>query len=242
MDVNEYRDARVNEEYAIDQGFDNYDQYNFAYQIDAGYREVKSLENYQISNLSEFNKVQDEIKNIGYSNDTGIRKVLTYLDDRSNAQQQNMDVNEYRDARVKEEERLAKEEERLAKIARDAEAKRQADFAREYPYTATLSCGMSGGDHINIVACFVGSGSYGVDTELEITNGQNYQMYKPYSLSQAGSEYYNGLEINLRNNFKIFAQNSSEYLVLSLKIVDNATGATLYQDSAAQYGVINISN
>ena len=101
---------------------------------------------------------------------------------------------------------------------------------------------MSGGDHINIVACFVGSGSYGVDTELEITNGQNYQMYKPYSLSQAGSEYYNGLEINLRNNFKIFAQNSSEYLVLSLKIVDNATGATLYQDSAAQYGVINISN
>ena len=242
MDVNEYRDARVNEEYANDQGFDNYDQYNFAYQIDGGYREVKSLENYQISNLSEFNKVQDEIKNIGYSNDTGIRIVLTYLDDLSNAQQENMDVNEYRDARIKEEERLAKEEERLAKIARDAEAKRQADFAREYPYTATLTCGMSGGDHINIVACFVGSGSYGIDTELEITNGQNYQMYKPYNLSQAGSEYYNGLEINLRNNFKIFAQNSSEYLVLSLKIVDNATGATLYQDSASQYGVINISN
>jgi hypothetical protein len=234
--------STTEKQYAIGQGFDNYDQYNFAYQIDAGYREVKSLENYQISNLSEFNKVQDEIKNIGYSNDTGIRKVLTYLDDRSNAQQQNMDVNEYRDARVKEEERLAKEEERLAKIARDAEAKRQADFVREYPYTATLTCGMSGGDHINIVACFVGSGSYGVDTELEITNGQNYQMYKPYNLSQAGSEYYNGLEINLRNNFKIFAQNSSEYLILSLKIVDNATGATLYQDSAAQYGVINISN
>jgi len=30
--------------------------------------------------------------------------------------------------------------------------------------------------------------------------------------------------------------------VLSLKIIDNATGATLYQDSAAQYGVISITN
>jgi hypothetical protein len=101
---------------------------------------------------------------------------------------------------------------------------------------------MGGGDHINIVACFVGSGSYGVDTELEITNGQNYQMYKPYNLTQAGSEYYSGFEIDLRDSFTIKAQNSSENLVLSLKIVDNATGTTLYQDSAAEYGVIYVSN
>jgi fructose-specific phosphotransferase system component IIB len=229
-----FDESVTDNQYAIGQGFDNYKQYDFAYQIDAGYREVKSLENYQISNLSEFNKVQDEILSIGYSNDTNISTVLIYLDDLINAQKQNMDVNKYRDARVKE-------EERLAEIARLEEAKRQAEFAKEYPYTALLTCGMGGGDHISIVACFSG-GSSGVDTELEITNGQNYQMYKIYNLRSAGSEYQSGFEINLRNSFKIFAQNSSKSLVLSLKIIDNATGATLYQDSASQYGVINISN
>ena len=78
---------------------------------------------------------------------------------------------------------------------------------------------MGGGDHINIFGCFAGSGSYGADTELEITNGQNYQMYKVYNLGQAGNEYRTGLEINLKESFKIFAQNSAEYLMLSLKIM-----------------------
>jgi hypothetical protein len=227
--------STTDKQYALGQGFDDYQQYSFANQINASYREINSLESYQIVNLSEFNNVQDEIVNIGYSSDTNLSIVLTYLDDLSNAQQKNMDVNEYRDARLKE-------EQRLAQIAREEEAERQAAFAREYPYTATFTCGMGGGDHINIVACFVGSGSYGVDTELEITNGQNYQMYKPYNLTQAGSEYYSGFEIDLRDSFTIKAQNSSENLVLSLKIVDNATGTTLYQDSAAEYGVIYVSN
>ena len=220
-------------QYAIGQGFDDYEQYNFAYQIDANYKEIKSLESYQISNLSEFNKVQDEIKNIGYSNDTDLSIVLTYLDDLSNAQQQNMDVNEYIDARLKE-------EQRLAQIAREEEAERQAAFAREYPYTAILTCGRGGGDHLNIIVCF--DGEYGVDTELEITNGGKYQMYTPFNLSQAGSEYNSGFQIALRDSFTIRAQNTSKELVLSLKIVNTATGTTLYQDSAAQYGVINVSN
>jgi len=226
-----FDESITDKQYAIGQGFDDYEQYNFAYQIDANYGEIKSLENYQILNLSEFNNVQGEIVNIGYSNDTSLSIVLTYLDDLNNAQQKNMDVNEYRDARVKE-------EQRLAQIAREEEAERQAAFAREYPYTAVLTCGMGGGDHINIVACFTG-GSYGVDTELEITNGQNYQMYKPYNLRQAGSEYYSGFEIDLRDSFTIIAQNSSEYLLLSLEIIDNSTGMKLYQDSASQFGVVS---
>jgi len=220
--------------YALSKGFDDYDQYSFAYQIDANYRDIKSLENYQILNQSEFKKIQDEIVSISYSNDTSLSNVLTYLSDLNSAQQKGMNVVDFKNARVDE-------EDRLAKIAREQEQLRQAEFAKEYPYTATLTCGMGGGDHINIAACFVG-GTYGVDTELEITNGQNYQMYKPYNLSQAGSEYTSGLEINLRDSFKIFAQNSAEYLILSLKIIDNATGANVYEDSAAQFGVISISN
>ena len=46
------------------------------------------------------------------------------------------------------------------------------------------------------------------------------------------------LEINLKTRFSIMAQNSSDNLVLTLKIVDNATGKTIYADSAAQYGVV----
>jgi len=220
--------------YALSKGFDDYDQYSFAYQIDANYRDIKSLENYQILNQSEFKKIQDEIVSISYSNDTSLSNILTYLSDLNSAKQKGMNVVDFKNARVDE-------EDRLAKIAREQEQLRQAEFAKEFPYTATLTCGMGGGDHINIAACFVG-GTYGVDTELEITNGQNYQMYKPYNLSQAGSEYTSGLEINLRDSFKIFAQNSAEYLILSLKIIDNATGANVYEDSAAQFGVISISN
>ena len=220
--------------YALSKGFDDYDQYSFAYQIDANYRDIKSLENYQILNQSEFKKIQDEIVSISYSNDTSLSNVLTYLSDLNSAQQKGMNVVDFKNARVDE-------EDRLAKIAREQEQLRQAEFAKEYPYTATLTCGMGGGDHINIFGCFAG-GSNGVDTELEITNGQNYQMYKVYNLGQAGNEYSTGLEINLKESFKIFAQNSAEYLVLSLKIIDNATGATVFEDSAAQYGVISISN
>ena len=98
----------TNKLYAIGQGFDDYEQYSFAYQIDADYRDVKSLENYQIINLSEFNKVQDEIVSISYSNDTNLSNVLTYLSDLNGAQQQGMNVVEYRDVRVEEKERLAK--------------------------------------------------------------------------------------------------------------------------------------
>ena len=220
--------------YALSKGFDDYDQYSFAYQIDANYRDIKSLENYQILNQSEFKKIQDEIVSINYSNDTSLSNVLTYLRDLNSAKQQGMNVVDFKNARVDE-------DERLAIIAREQEQLREAEFAKEFPYTATLTCGMGGGDHINIFGCFAG-GSTGVDTELEITNGQNYQMYKVYNLGQAGNEYNTGLEINLRDSFKIFAQNSAEYLVLSLKIIDNATGATVFEDSAAQYGVISISN
>ena len=130
-------------QYALGQGYDNYEQYNFAYQIQANYGEIKSLENYQILNQSEFKKVQDEIVSTGYSNDTSPNNVLTYLDDLSKAQQQNMDVNEYRDARVKEEDRLAKiarEEEQLrqAEFAKE-EQLRQAEFAKEYPLHSNIN-------------------------------------------------------------------------------------------------------
>ena len=217
--------------YAISKGFDDYLQFSFADQIGADYKQIKALEAFSILSAPEFKKIQDEIISSQYSNNTSISGVLDYLNDLSQAQTEGVNVVDLKNNRIKE-------EERVAKITRDAEKKRQKEFAEEYPYTATLSCGMGGSDHINIVACFVG-GTYGVDTDLEIRNGQDYQLYKPYNLRQAGSEYYDRFEINLKDSFQIVAQNSSEYLILSLKIIDNATGTKIYEDSASQYGVVS---
>ncbi len=217
--------------YAISKGFDNYLQFSFANQIGADYKQIKALEDFSILSAPEFKKIQDEIMNSQYSNNASISGVLAYLNDLNQAQAEGVNVVDLKNNRIEE-------EERVAKIARDAEKKRQKEFAEEYPYTATLSCGMGGSDHINIVACFVG-GTYGVDTDLEIRNGQDYQLYKPYNLRQAGSEYFDRFEINLKDSFQIVAQNSSEYLILSLKIIDNATGTKIYEDSASQFGVVS---
>ena len=94
---------------------------------------------------------------------------------------------------------------------------------------------------LNIVACFVG-GKYSAETSLEIRNGETFNLYKPYNLMQAGNETRDGLEINLKKNFKIKAQNSHETLVLSLEIKENSTGRSMYNDAAGKYGVIHVSN
>ena len=216
--------------YAMGQGFDNYNQLLFANLINADYEIIKSLENNKIFNQSELKKVQNEMININYSDDISTKNVITYLDDLSGAKQQNINVIDFKNARVKEEERLAKEMELIRQKAR-------AEFIKEFPYTAILTCGLGGNDHINIVACFSG-GSSGVDTTLEIMNGQNYQMYKPFNINQAGEQYREGLEINLKDSFSLFAQNSSRNLILSLEIIDNETGMSLYKDSASQYEVV----
>ena len=216
--------------YAMGQGFDNYNQLLFANLINADYEIIKSLENYKIFNQSDLKKVQNEMININYSDDISTNNVITYLDDLSGAKQQNINVIDFKNARVKEEERLAKEMELIRQKAR-------AEFIKEFPYTAILTCGLGGNDHINIVACFSG-GSSGVDTTLEIMNGQNYQMYKPFNINQAGKQYSEGLEINLKDSFSLFAQNSSRNLILSLEIIDNETGMSLYKDSASQYEVV----
>lgn len=222
--------AETSNRFAINKGFDDFEQYSFASNINADVNDIESLKNLGINNQAEYEQASASMLASQYSEDTRVANILIYLKDLSAAKAKSMNILDYRTARIKEEEASA------ARAAAAAQ-KRQEEFAREYPYTATLTCGMSGGGHINISACFVG-GKYGAETELEIRNGQDYQMYKAYNLRQAGSEYASGLEINLRNRFSLMAQNSSEYLVLTLEIVDNASGSRIYTESASQYGVV----
>ena len=59
---------------------------------------------------------------------------------------------------------------------------------------------------------------------------------------QLGNQTAEGLVIPLRSNFKIQMQNVDDTLVLSVKVVSNATGRVVFTKSAAMYGVIILDN
>jgi len=113
-----------------------------------------------------------------------------------------------------------------------------AQQSRDYPYYALVSCGMQG-NHINVLACF--SGRH-VGTELELKNGDQYGLYKVYEISRLGNETREGLRIDLRRNFELKAQNSSDSLILTVTVVDSASGKRLFQKSATQFGVVSVAN
>ena len=230
---NLYNINETGNEYAILKGFDNYDQYNFSYDIDANKNQIDQLKEFGIIDAVEFKKVQDEIIQIKYSNETNISNVITYLNDLIEADQKGMNVLDYKKARIEE-------EKRVAKVLQEQAEKAQQEFAKEYPYTAILSCGM-GDSHINIAACFVEE-KYSVPTELKINNGGNNRLYKPWNLREAGRETNRGLEIDLKRSFSINAQNSSSNLTLGITIIENSSGEVTYSDSVGKFGVINVGN
>jgi hypothetical protein len=95
------------------------------------------------------------------------------------------------------------------------------------------------GNHINVLACF--SGRH-VGTELELRNGDQYGLYKVYEISKLGTETRDGLRIDLRRNFALKVQNSSDSLVLTVTIVESATNKRVFQKSAAKFGVVSVAN
>ncbi len=124
--------------------------------------------------------------------------------------------------------------------AQQAEAKETTDnVSTSHPYTAYLTCEMMG-NHTSIMSCFLGSH---VNTQLEITNGGDYQMLQGYELNKVGQEYsQDGLVILLNKNFSIRAQNANSDLILTLKIVESATGKQIYKRSASQWKSLAVEN
>ena len=135
----------------------------------------------------------------------------------------------------------AKQDEILRK-KQAAEKKRKAQLAaeklaKEYPYYVVVSCGFNG-NHMNILACFAGN----VGTEIELANGRDYGLYQAYQISQLGTEYRDGLHINLRSTFDFKAQNSADGLILGAKVFSRAGGDVLFQKQVSRFGVIRVSN
>lgn len=192
---------------------------------------LERLEAAGVSSVADFNAAFERMSKSKYASERNVDSVLAFLADEKEGKTAKLTALQVKEARDK-------------KAAADRKAEEEADkakrlaYAKENPYYAVISCGMP--NHINIMACF--SGSRGVDTELKVKNGNDSQMYKVYNLRQAGREERDGLHIDLKQNFSIAAQNSSDSLILTVKIYDRATGKVVFNDQAAKYGMVRVGN
>ena len=223
------------EKYAISYGYESAQELNFANEINATLEQIKFLRKYNANEAKKYYEYRDEMVKSKYSDKKDdVLTVEWFMYDKENGLKKNLTAIQERDRRVAAEKK--------AKAKKDAQAKKQREeFAKNYPYEAILSCGYNG-SHINIAACFVRDGKYGAETELEITNGTAYNMYKSYQLRQAGKETNRGLIIPLKKAFSIKAQNSSKNLLLNLKVRDKKTGKLLFEKSASKYRMISLRN
>lgn len=221
----------LREAWAKKRGYPDLAASEFAAELKVGAATVKSLAEQGIRDKAGFDAVVREMRAARYADSDAVNDVRAYLDDRAAAAgKPGATAVSVRHAREKAE--------RLDAERREAEeAKRRADYAREFPYTATISCGFNG-SHINLLACL--NGKY-TKSQLELTNGSAYRMYQPWEALQAGRETRDGLVIPLRSSFKLVVGNDSENLLLTVKIVANATGRTVFTKSASQYGTIRVS-
>jgi hypothetical protein len=207
--------------------------YNFAKTLGNPTPErINYIKSYGITSRPDFDKLLADMKSDKYSTETDLVTVMWYLRDRKDAKAAGLGVVEQKDARLK-----------AQKVAADKaaaeEKQRRIEFAKNYPFEAILSCEMDGENFGNIAVCF--SGNYS-NSELKLTNGSEVRVYKIYELQQLGEEQQDGLHIPLKRNFAISAQNSSEYSVLRLKIINYATREVLNDQAAGKWDVVAIRN
>lgn len=227
----------ASESFAVSLGFDNYADYEFAQKIgDASTEQVRSLKEFGAGNLLTFKVAVGRMNGGKYNAETApsAAALLDFLDDELKGGRVGKSATDYRRA---EDKRLAE----AAKLREQQAANDRAERAKAFPFIAILTCGM-GRDHINVLACFAAQGSSSVDTELRLTNGDATNMYKAYTLSSAGQERRDGFYIDLRKNFSIKAQNSHGTLILGLKVIDRVSGKVLFENQAAKFGVLSVSN
>lgn len=219
--------------FAESYGFKSAEKYAFSKLLNprASSRQIDDFDSLGVKSVEELTVAIQRMKKANYGGGESHDEVIQFLRDESEGKDKKLTAFQVKDARDK---RYKAE----AKAREDEERARQVAYAKDYPYIAVLSCGMP--NHINILACF--SGSHGVDTELKIRSGGSSNMYKAYNMSQAGKEKQDGFYIDLAKSFEITAQNSHSSLILTLKIIDRASGKVLYKDQAAHYGVVSMRN
>lgn len=227
----------LRQRYANATGYESYEELEFVldWPEDITREQLLILRDRGYNRQRSYQQLQEEIVRSEYlvSSELSVEGSIQYLMDLEVAENRGITV-----LAAREERRL--QEQRRAELAAQRRKEERARLQREYPFYAVLTCGLQGA-HTAIEACFIG-GRAAVETTLEITNGDEYRMYAVYELQQAGQERRDGLNVNLRRNFRIQAQNSASNLLLTLTIYERATGNVLYQRSVQQYGVLSAQN
>lgn len=104
-------------------------------------------------------------------------------------------------------------------------------------YTAIITCGpVTAPGYVD--NCFT-------DSDLKITKDNIATVYNMNSgnyPSRAGEAFSDGLHIKLTESFSLFAQNSMDNDILTVKIVKNSTGQVIFQDQASKYRVVKVRN
>lgn len=225
------------EPYAAARGFESWGQFEVARAIgNVDAEDMRRLKDVGIIDLAGYQAAAARMASQGYDKAPipAAEQVLRFLADEAAGHKLGQSAIDFRKALD------AREAEAQRKIDEEA-ARARAEHARAYPYVAVLTCGMGQG-HINILACFAGSGSSRVDTELRLTTDNHSRMYKVYNLKQAGEERRDGFYIELPEHFHLVAQNSHETLMLGLEVVARDGGKVLFKSQAARFGVVSVSN
>lgn len=222
--------------YAEDRGFTSYAELDFMQRLPGSvtWDQVEALRERGLNEEIAYRKLVAEIEDTGYPGEEplSVARMLDYLGDRDRAEAEGLTVAQAQQSRLEDD----REERR--RLAERQQQQRDA-LAERFPYQAILACEFQG-RHTTIAACFQG-GRHGVDTALEVRNGDEYTMYPVYQLAAAGRESRDGLILDLQETFQITAQNSSSSLLLTLTIRERASGRTVYQRSVQHYGVVSAS-
>lgn len=116
---------------------------------------------------------------------------------------------------------------------------KKVELAKDFPYTAVISCEFQDRPIKNIAACFADKSN---GTELTIRNGNDLRIYKYYEIGRLVNQENNGINIPLRKSFEIKAQNSSENYILTLTLVNTSTGVQLNKQAAGMWKIVNMKN
>jgi hypothetical protein len=213
-------------------GFDSADMYLFALSVgiqDA--RDASQLNTFGIQTKPQYQAALKRLSDAGLGDSQTPSGVIAFLKDEKEAAAKRTTIKNLRAERATNEQAAIR---RQSQAHAAAEKKKAADF----PYVAYISC-MVGTQKTRIQACM---SSRSVQTEIELKNGSEYRMYKMFEVENIG--HWNGEElvVDLRSSFELKAQNADDTLTLNVVIKNRATGATVFQKSAAKFGVIAIKN
>jgi hypothetical protein len=136
------------------------------------------------------------------------------------------------------EEEYRKADEVLAQLAAENDevlAQLAAENADPFPYTAVITCGMDGFENQVILQACMKTG------EIELTNGDDYGMYKGWNFPREWSLTKRGIEIPLAKSFSLKIENSERNLLLGVRIFDKS-GKIIFRKLASRYQTIDATN